>query len=27
MTGDEQLVNALAGSPWAASILRLHHVP
>ncbi|MBO0700962.1 MAG: type II toxin-antitoxin system VapC family toxin [Zavarzinella sp.] len=27
VTGDEKLVNALAGTPWAGSVLRLADVP
>jgi len=27
VTGDDKLVNSLAGSPWAASVLRLQDVP
>lgn len=27
LTADEKLVTALAGTPWSASVLRLHDVP
>jgi predicted nucleic acid-binding protein len=27
VTADDRLVNALAGTPWAASVLRLQDVP
>jgi predicted nucleic acid-binding protein len=27
VTADEKLVNALAGTPWAGSVMRLHDVP